>query len=197
MWCYTQNLTRCWKLINRETFTLTTQAKSSSSQTFEKSHWLGFRMYLYELRDFMLKKVGSKSKHIHVVPCDLLPASGFTLPAAIIFNTEPSSSPGLHWQSVYIDEHARATFFCSYGLKPRGREILKFLKKNTKTVEYNTQTLQQTSSFFCGEYCAVFLIHCLIHKTTLKDFLKKFSSNLTLNDKLILKMFSRIKNFSN
>lgn len=150
-------------------------------------------MYLYELLLFLKKKVG---EGIHVVSSDNLPTV-FKRPAGIIVNLSDSSSSGTHWVAIVIDELGNGTYFCSFGYKPKVRNIQRFLKTNCKTVLCNSQQLQKLSSTYCGEYCAVFLFLSLKHGLSLDHFLKYFSHNLVLNDVLIKKLFQRLDNFPN
>lgn len=150
-------------------------------------------MFLYELSEFLLKKI--LSKNIFVVPCDQLPAK-FSLPAGLIVNLSKSNHPGSHWVAIYIDKDGNATYFCSFGMKPKVKAIQNFLKLKTKSVRYNHVQLQKVSSPYCGQYAAVFLFYAF-QNVKLETFLKHFSPNLSLNDNLILKMFDRLDKFLN
>lgn len=145
-------------------------------------------MYLYELKNFLERKI--ESKNVFVVPYDMLP-SRFSLPAGFIVNLDSSKAPGSHWIAIFINEHGLASYFCSFGMPPRTRAIQNFLKFHSKAVEHNTQTIQQSKSNLCGEHAALFLIYRFRNpKATTKDYLKQFSSNLVLNDLLTQKSFA-------
>lgn len=148
-------------------------------------------MFLYELSEFLLKKIFSHE--VYVVPCDRLP-SNFTLPAGFIVNTSPSTHPGSHWIAIFIDESGNATYFCSFGMKPKVKSIQNFLKLKCKSIKYNTVQLQKLNSPYCGQYAAVFLFYSF-QGIKLETFQKHFSPNLALNDHLILKMYSRLDKF--
>lgn len=47
--------------------------------------------------------------HYGVYPCDLLPFYVQT-PAAIVVNSEPHNSPGLHWMAIFIDINRELDF---------------------------------------------------------------------------------------
>jgi Ulp1 family protease len=46
----------------------------------------------------------------------------------VVFNTDPSDSPGKHWVSMYIDlEHGSVDYFDSYGMAPLSVELKRFI----------------------------------------------------------------------
>jgi len=148
-------------------------------------------MFLYELLEFLKKKL--KNENIFVVPCDQLPST-FSLPAGLIVNLSPSIHPGSHWIAIFIDENGNAVYFCSFGRKTTVKSILNFLKLKCKTVRYNSVQLQRVSSPFCGQYAAVFLFNSF-KGVSLDTFLRYFSPNLSHNDNLIIKMYSRLDKY--
>lgn len=151
-------------------------------------------MYLYQIKDFLEKTIDSRN--CFVVPYDLLPAK-FTLPAGFVVNLDSSHSPGSHWIAIYINTSGVASYFCSFGMRPRTTAIQSFLRFHSKSVDYNSQTLQESASNLCGEYAALFLLFRFTNRTaTTNDFLKQFSSNLVFNDSLIRKSFARFNRFS-
>lgn len=147
-------------------------------------------MLLYELLLFMNKKVGKKN--FFVVSSDRLPQR-YNTPVGIIVNLSKSNEIGTHWVAIYIDTLHRATYFCSFGQKPRVKNIQIFLRKNCKKITYSSQHLQSLNSRECGKYCAVYLYHQLKLGRRLQDFLKRFSPhNTVLNDMLIVKLYRQL-----
>lgn len=95
----------------------------------------------------------------------------------IIFNTDVSTGPGIHWIAIFCDigpefENPRFTYFDSYGHKPE-KEIQMLMKrwKNQWTsagvhdkpmiTSYN-KTRHQFEDSECGMYCLYFHFCCLL-----------------------------------
>lgn len=120
-----------------------------------------------------------------------------------IINLSKKSEPGSHWVSVYIDNNptrknkrkngkssSDAYYFDPYVLfRPKSWQLIKFLNKNARKVEYNGQQLQQLHSNVCGMYAACFIIH-MANGNRFNFFLDKFSKNLLINDLFIAKIFN-------
>lgn len=149
-------------------------------------------MYDYEIASILDRKLNTK---VYVGPCDLIPCQ-FSLPAGFVVNLSSQNESGTHWIAIFVDEKGHGTYFCSFGMKPAVRSIQLFLRMHCKTVTINKTQLQNQQSTVCGEYAVLFLIYSF-KGISLTQFLKLFSKNLILNDKLIEKMFSRALNFSN
>lgn len=123
-----------------------------------------------------------------VFACDKLP-SKMNLPAALVVNLAPATSSGTHWISIFIDAYGTAEVFCSFGLKPKQKEILYFLKMHSKNVVYNRTQLQQISSNTCGKYACIYIIYKL-RGYSLKSILNIFSKNPFVNDKHINDLYN-------
>lgn len=149
-------------------------------------------MYQNELKTFLNQKLCNQ--RVYVVGSDKLP-SNFPLPAGFIINLDPSNRPGTHWVALHIDENANGTYFCSFAMLPRVKNIRDFIRKHCKTIKYNRMQLQSPQSGFCGEYAAIFLIY-MFRGLGLRNFQRQFSSNLIFNDLLIRRIFSRARNFA-
>lgn len=107
--------------------------------------------------------------------------SNFSLPALFIVNLSPSSQPGTHWISLYIDKMGTALYFDSFGLPPRNTIILRFLKMHSKKSMYNKKQVQHLSSIKCGRFACVFAVSVL-RDIDLSPFFARFSNNLKIND---------------
>jgi Ulp1 protease family, C-terminal catalytic domain len=99
----------------------------------------------------------------------------------VVFNTDPHDKPGEHWVSLFIDVRAKVIFFFdSTGDKPQ-RRIRKFMKmvreqgdaNGIPFKEYINDIHHQSNDSECGVYCIFMIIHMLLGKMTVHDFLDK------------------------
>lgn len=120
---------------------------------------------------------------IGVYPSDKIPKK-WTIPSALVFNTDDSKRPGSHWISVYVDQNQRGWYFDSYGIPPFIPSHINRMRKNCKTLRWNTTQLQSEASKVCGHYCIMFLYYMSIG-LGLKQFLEIFSSDCEKNDKIV------------
>lgn len=118
-----------------------------------------------------------------VFACNQLP-NMFSLPALFIINLSPSSQPGSHWVSLYIDERGSAFYFDSFGMPPRNSDIIRFMRLHSKKSVYNRKQLQHLSSIKCGRFACVFVIS-ILRGAGFKSIFDKFSNNLKINDIVI------------
>lgn len=103
-------------------------------------------------------------------------------------NSDPSDLPGEHWVCVFFPhQNSPAEFFDSLGHEPNyySSNIAHFMNNNFK---YNTQRLQAYNSSTCGLYCLFFLYY-RVRGYTFSDILSKFSSNLNLNDSIVIDFY--------
>lgn len=139
-----------------------------------------------ELNQFLLKFPISKIFK-GVFASDCLP-SKVKLPFACIINLSSSTQFGSHWVSLYIDENGRCEYMDSYGLKPKVKYIIYFIKIHSKTLSINNIQLQHVASNTCGKYAAIFLLY-KINGGTINNFSKLFSKNTFINDLTINNYF--------
>lgn len=99
----------------------------------------------------------------------------------IVFNTDPHDKPGEHWVSMFIDVRARVVFFFdSTGDQPQ-RRIRQFMRmvceqgaaNGIHFKEYINDIHHQRNDSECGVYSIFMLIHMLLGKMTVHDFLDK------------------------
>jgi hypothetical protein len=99
----------------------------------------------------------------------------------VVFNTDPHDKPGEHWVSLFIDVRAKVVFFFdSTGDRPQ-RRIRTFMKmvcqqgaeNNIQFKEYINDVHHQKNDSECGVYCIFMIIHMLLGKMTVDDFLDK------------------------
>ena len=104
-------------------------------------------------------------------------------PVAFVVNTSPFPQPG-HWIVLIFTYDSHCIFFDPLGpsLPYQSEEISAFVKKNSLSVEFNLNQIQDFSSNFCGFFCiakiisfmsneshTVFSSHFSIHNTILND----------------------------
>jgi len=146
-----------------------------------------------EIREFFRKKL--PNKNVFVLALDQL-ATKVSLPIGIVLNLSPSTEGGSHWVGIYINDLGHCTYFCSYGEKAQNKEILWFLKMNSKSVHYNIKQIQSPTSIVCGLYAVAF-IYAAFSGITLVSFLRPFTFNFKLNDVIIRRMFERYDKYLN
>lgn len=122
-----------------------------------------------------------------VFACNTLPKK-IKLPALFVVNLSPISEAGSHWVAIYIDMRRNSYYFDSFGMPPKNKFILSFLRKHGKKVHYNHIQLQHITSSKCGQYCCVFSIS-ILRFHTIEYFLRKFSVNLFINEIVIGRMY--------
>ena len=126
-----------------------------------------------------------------VYPSDKIPRRWAT-PSAMVFNTDGSKKPGLHWVAVYVDDQHQGWYFDSYGLKPYIPEHVNRIRKNCKSLRWNVQQLQSCESTACGQFCVMFL-HFASFGLGFEKFLQCFSSDLQKNDEIVRNFVSLLE----
>ena len=135
-------------------------------------------------------------RYTGVYSADRLPRV-WTRSTAIVANTDDHDRPGTHWIAFYIDEHGTGTYFDSYGIPPHSdARFLLRLRRNSTTYRWNSKQLQGFFSQTCGQYCCVFLYY-MSHGYNLEQFLHLFSDDYNRNDKLIVRLYSKIFPYNN
>lgn len=119
---------------------------------------------------------------------DQLPRLKISKPKfCLVFNTQPSVLPGMHWISIYVcrDIHGSyiIEYFDSLGGPPRTANVINFLKKYSSTWIYNPNRFQGDSKV-CGQYCIMFLaLKC--RNEPFYSILRRFSQDRRLNDRIV------------
>ncbi|NBP66881.1 MAG: hypothetical protein EBU66_19830 [Bacteroidetes bacterium] len=99
----------------------------------------------------------------------------------VVFNTDPHNKPGEHWVSLFIDVRARVIFFFdSTSDRPQNRirAFMKMVKEQGEAngihfKEYINDVPHQKNNTECGVYSIFMIIHMLLGKMTVHDFLDK------------------------
>lgn len=122
-----------------------------------------------------------------VYACDALPKRVKT-PSAYIINLSPKHESGTHWIGLFINSAGDAYYFDSFGIPPRNKYIKFFIRMHSKKLIYNEKQVQHLTSNKCGKFCCAFIISILKNRP-IQHFLKKFSTNLMVNEIIIENIF--------
>ena len=98
-------------------------------------------------------------------------------PGCYIFNTDPISKPGSHWQARFIESDGSIEHFDSYG-------------RAAQTTSYNSTRIQGPLSSSCGQYCLYYLCH-KVRGRGMKEIVNDFSTDYVLNDLCITEFINR------
>lgn len=123
-----------------------------------------------------------------VFPCDRLPKR-FSLPAAFVVNLSGHNSRGSHWIGLFINKNRDAEYFDSFGFPPSQKNILSFLKAHCKKITFNKKQIQHIVSSKCGKFVILFIL-CKMYDKNVEEILKKFSTNLSVNEVVIEHIFN-------
>lgn len=123
-----------------------------------------------------------------VFPCDGLPEK-FSLPAGFIINLSKHDSRGSHWVALYIDRYRIAHYFDSFGFPPQQGEIIRFINRHSKKLNFNKKQIQHIISDKCGKFAVLFILAKMYNKCV-EEIMEKFSSNLRVNDVVIENIFN-------
>lgn len=104
---------------------------------------------------------------------------------AFIVNLDPKILPGSHWISIYFSENI-AYYFDSYGLPPRNKHILRFMKKNSKAIRYNNLCFQDDFTTTCG-FFSLYFLHQSVRNLQNKSLRKLHPRNRKYNEQFIKK----------
>lgn len=127
--------------------------------------------------------------HLGVCPVDFLMRHiPRTLPAHLIFNTDPSWEDGEHWLSIFFNKRNDVDVFDSLGALPdswdtRLRHYLRACR--VKKIFFLSHPVQAQTSNGCGLFALMHGYH-RSHGVSFREFMKKFvSAPLEHNDKIV------------
>lgn len=144
----------------------------------------------FEIEEACLRDCFLREYFQGVYPIDRLPRRVYTLPAAFIINTDVHDGAGLHWIAIYIDVNKRGYLFDSFGEYPTSPYIIKFLRDNCYTFDYNATQLQSIFTSVCGKYCVLFLMN-MARGLHFSEMMENFSpDNPSGNDLRVEKIFN-------
>ena len=116
-----------------------------------------------------------KKYFVGVFACDTIPKQR---KGCYIFNTDPSSKPGKHWQVKFFENDGTAEHFDSYGRPAADAD------------NYNSVRLQGPLSSVCGQYCLYYLCH-KVRGRRMKEIVNDFSTDYVLNDLCVTQYINR------
>ena len=149
----------------------------------------------FEIENILKKFHCNKARFYGVYPCDKLPKNELKyLPCSFVVNLSPSSESGSHWVGLYIDANKRGNYFDSYGMRPRNKNIVEFLRTQCKGYSWSKKEIQSVNSSTCGAYAICFIIFMTTNygQTTIK-FEDLFSNNSFTNDFCIQQTLQNLK----
>lgn len=110
---------------------------------------------------------------------------------SFIVNLDPHDKPGSHWVALYFKKSI-CYYFCSYGTSPSNLNIVNFIKRNSKTVEWNVNLYQSLTTKTCGKFCLYFLI-----RMCRSEGLDLIPNLVSYNESVIKRFFKRISFLKN
>ena len=116
-------------------------------------------MSLYSTEIYKILKEDEFSKDIfkNVLARNQLPAK-ISYPSAFVINNKKDNHPGEHWIAFFYDKDKNCDFFDSFARGPSAYGLEKYLRKSSKTLNYNKFQLQSWYSSFCGYHCIYFIL---------------------------------------
>jgi hypothetical protein len=107
-----------------------------------------------------------------------------------IINIGNQETGGTHWVALIIINSTSTIYFDSYGVIPIP-EVFKFVKH--KNLTYSRQIIQHLKSYYCGQFCLLFLYFMYSRNFNYSKFLDLFHpSDTKKNDLLLKKYFKKI-----
>lgn len=118
----------------------------------------------------------------------LLDLTNREIPVAVIVNTAPYPQTG-HWVLLIFTRNSHCIFFDSLGasLPYQPDEITSFITRNSISVEFNLNQIQNVNSVFCGFFCIAKIISFMMDETHL-TFSNYFARDTSLNDTRVVKL---------
>lgn len=144
-----------------------------------------------QIDDFLF----SKSRYFEgVFSCNSIPKNiGKKETFFIICNLARKNKKGTHFITI-ISHKNEILYIDSFGLPCENLDIKTFLVKTKKNIYFNTKTIQDPLSNFCGYFCILFVLffeNILLNKSIIK--LTFYPSNLLYkNDNLCLQYIKKI-----
>lgn len=129
------------------------------------------------------KRLRSIPNFVGTFPADRIPVV-CKKPASFIINFDRHTSQGSHWVALLLLSNGEAEYMDSFGFAPIQKDILNYIKQNSKAYTYNCQQFQHPFAISCGLYA----IHFIKHRArglSFESFSAHFSKNLTSNKIMI------------
>ena len=128
----------------------------------------------------------SNKSFLGTFPCDVIKLLPYSIRSkGLIVNTDPKGEKGEHWTAIWFNACGSAEYFDSFGFPPLIDSVREFMEERSAGhFVYNSKTLQHPFATSCGQYC-IYFIQSRSADTSYKAFVKKFSTNLTLNEEIL------------
>ena len=106
---------------------------------------------------------------------------------AYVINTDPHYKPGQHWVAMYLNG-GRGEYYDSLGLPPMYEEFVDFLPKKWT---FNSRTVQDVISEYCGHHCIYYLCNRLKGQT-MRKIVNTFDDDFVVKDALVREFVDHI-----
>jgi hypothetical protein len=114
-------------------------------------------------------------------------------PGLLICNTDPSTKPGEHWISIYVDESSgRGEYFDSFGRMPNEHFKL-YMDTKCRIWTFNERQLQSVVTSLCGYYCCLYCkLKC--RGWNMAKIVNLFTKDTGLNDSIVYRFLFNKRN---
>lgn len=123
-------------------------------------------------------------------PCDIQPDVEGLKSFSLVFNESKHDDEGSHFVCVYATED-KIYYFDSMGLSLENDYIKMFVFSCGRPAVLSNVQLQSLNSNMCGFFCICFLLYMSLGMN-FKNFFKCFSSDLKLNDIIVIDFIEKM-----
>ena len=127
------------------------------------------------IEEVLRKNIGAK--FVGVFPRDILPQP---IDGAYVINTDAHYKPGQYWVAMYL-KGGRGEYYDSLGLPPMYDEFMEFLPKKWT---FNSKTVHNVISEYCGHHCIYYLCNRL-RGQTMRKIVNTFGDDIVVNDAIV------------
>lgn len=108
----------------------------------------------------------------------------------IINNESSNVGSGTHWTCLYLNKN-QSFFYDSFGATP-SIDIVKYVKKYSRSFKHNNAIIQDLHSDNCGYYCVGFCLFMTRNKYNYMAFIECFDEDEPPRNDLILEGIMRV-----
>jgi hypothetical protein len=159
-------------------------------------------MYSQQINNILTATLGDKYAGCYAA--DTLPEQ--LNDTAVVVNFDKNNFPGSHWICCFKTslESEKLYYFDSYGVNPLigyklnviPKDIMQFLRKNAKQIQYNKRRVQDFGKNTCGDHSIYLLIQCIGNNHSF-DKVVNFLYNINGADEFVRKFRFRLEEFIN
>lgn len=119
---------------------------------------------------------GRVSGFLGTFPCDKLPLElPASRPLSLVLNTDISTERGSHWQAIVIPNRKTVYFFDSFGRRPRGKHVMRWLRHHDfRRVVYSEARSQLADETTCGAYCVYVIMRMCRRRASFSQIVRQF-----------------------